>query len=87
MSFESPALANCCWRDRGIGCVRVDPHRPEDRLDLRLGTLIAAQLVFGVSSGQGSLGRFIFENRNLLDIPAVFVGLLTAIAIGLVVET
>lgn len=35
-------------------------------------TLIAAELVFGVSSGQGGLGWFIFENRNLLDIPAVF---------------
>jgi NitT/TauT family transport system permease protein len=49
-------------------------------------TLIAAELVFGVSSGQGGLGWFIFENRNLLDIPAVFAGLLTVILIGLVVE-
>jgi len=24
--------------------------------------------------GQGGLGWFIFENRNLLDIPAVFAG-------------
>jgi NitT/TauT family transport system permease protein len=49
-------------------------------------TLIAAELVFGVSSGQGGLGWFIFENRNLLDIPAVFAGLLTVIVIGLIVE-
>lgn len=49
-------------------------------------TLIAAELVFGVSSGQGGLGWFIFENRNVLDIPAVFAGLLTVIMIGLVVE-
>lgn len=49
-------------------------------------TLIAAELVFGVSSGKGGLGWFIFENRNLLDIPAVFAGLLTVIAIGLFVE-
>lgn len=49
-------------------------------------TLIAAELVFGVSSGQGGLGWFIFENRNVLDIPAVFAGLLTVIVIGLVVE-
>ncbi len=49
-------------------------------------TLIAAELVFGVSSGQGGLGWFIFENRNLLDLPAVFAGLLTVIIIGLVVE-
>ncbi len=49
-------------------------------------TLIAAELVFGVSSGQGGLGWYIFENRNLLDIPAVFAGLLTVIIIGLIVE-
>lgn len=49
-------------------------------------TLIAAELVFGVSSGQGGLGWFIFENRNLLDIPSVFAGLLTVIIIGLIVE-
>jgi NitT/TauT family transport system permease protein len=49
-------------------------------------TLIAAELVFGVSSGQGGLGWFIFENRNLLDIPSVFAGLLTVIIIGLTVE-
>lgn len=49
-------------------------------------TLVAAELVFGVSSGQGGLGWFIFENRNLLDIPAVFAGLLSVIVIGLLVE-
>lgn len=49
-------------------------------------TLIAAELVFGVSSGKGGLGWFIFENRNVLDIPAVFAGLLTVILIGLLVE-
>ncbi|HEY0218523.1 MAG TPA: ABC transporter permease [Afipia sp.] len=49
-------------------------------------TLIAAELVFGVSSGAGGLGWFIFENKNNLDIPAVFAGLLTVIMIGLLVE-
>ena len=49
-------------------------------------TLIAAELVFGVSSGAGGLGWFIFENKNMLDIPNVFAGLLTVILIGLVVE-
>ena len=48
--------------------------------------LVAAELVFGVSSGKGGLGWFIFENRNLLEIPNVFAGLLTVIVIGLVVE-
>lgn len=49
-------------------------------------TLIAAELVFGVSSGSGGLGWFIFENKNELDIPAVFAGLLTVILIGLFIE-
>lgn len=49
-------------------------------------TLIAAELVFGVSSGKGGLGWFIFERRNLLEIPDVFAGLLTVILIGLIVE-
>jgi NitT/TauT family transport system permease protein len=49
-------------------------------------TLIAAELVFGVSSGSGGLGWFIYENKNELEIPSVFAGLLTVIAIGLVVE-
>jgi len=49
-------------------------------------TLIAAELVFGVSSGQGGLGWYIFENRNILDIPAVFAGLLMVIVIGLIIE-
>jgi sulfonate transport system permease protein len=49
-------------------------------------TLIAAELVFGVSSGKGGLGWYIYENKNMLDIPAVFAGLLTVILIGLLVE-
>ena len=49
-------------------------------------TLIAAELVFGVSSGTGGLGWFIYENKNQLEIPAVFAGLFTVILIGLLVE-
>ena len=49
-------------------------------------TLIAAELVFGVASGSGGLGWFIFENKNQLEIPNVFAGLLTVILIGLAVE-
>jgi NitT/TauT family transport system permease protein len=49
-------------------------------------TLIAAELVFGVSSGSGGLGWYIYENKNQLEIPAVFAGLFTVIIIGLVVE-
>ncbi len=49
-------------------------------------TLIAAELVFGVSAGQGGLGWFIYENKNQLEVPSVFAGLFTVILIGLVVE-
>ena len=49
-------------------------------------TLIAAELVFGVSSGSGGLGWFIFERKNQLLIPEVFAGLLTVIVFGLLVE-
>ena len=49
-------------------------------------TLIAAELVFGVSSGSGGLGWYIFEKKNQLFIPEVFAGLLTVIVFGLFVE-
>lgn len=49
-------------------------------------TLIAAELVFGVSSGSGGLGWYIFERKNQLLIPDVFAGLLTVILFGLFVD-
>ncbi|MFT4191693.1 MAG: ABC transporter permease [Comamonas sp.] len=49
-------------------------------------TLIAAELVFGASSGKGGLGWYIFQNRNELYTDRVFAGLVLVIAIGLVVE-
>ncbi len=49
-------------------------------------TLIAAELVFGVSSVSGGLGWFIYENKNQLEIANVFAGLFSVIIIGLVVE-
>jgi NitT/TauT family transport system permease protein len=50
-------------------------------------TLIAAELVFGVSSRSGGLGWYIFENRNQLLTANVFAGLLMVIIIGLFVES
>ncbi len=49
-------------------------------------TLIAAELVFGVSQGSGGLGWYIFENKNLLETANVFGGLFAVILIGLAVE-
>jgi len=50
-------------------------------------TLIAAELVFGASSGKGGLGWFIFQNRNELYTDRVFAGLALVIIIGLLVES
>ena len=49
-------------------------------------TLIAAELVFGASSGKGGLGWYIFQNRNELYTDKVFAGLAAVILIGLLVE-
>lgn len=49
-------------------------------------TLIAAELVFGASSGRGGLGWYIFQNRNELYTDRVFAGLIMVILFGLLVE-
>lgn len=49
-------------------------------------TLIAAELVFGASSGKGGLGWYIFQNRNELYTDKVFAGLALVVMIGLAVE-
>jgi NitT/TauT family transport system permease protein len=49
-------------------------------------TLIAAELVFGASSGKGGLGWYIFQNRNELYTDRVFAGLILVVIIGLLVE-
>ena len=65
---------------------------PEILSGLRIGwafawrTLIAAELVFGVSARSGGLGWFIYTNRAQLETASVFAGLLTVILIGLLVE-
>ena len=50
-------------------------------------TLIAAELVFGASSGRGGLGWYIFQNRNELYTDRVFAGLAMVVLIGLLVES
>jgi NitT/TauT family transport system permease protein len=49
-------------------------------------TLIAAELFFGASSGQGGLGWYIFQSRNELLTDRVFAGLATVVLIGWLVE-
>jgi NitT/TauT family transport system permease protein len=77
---------------RYIGKILVPAAFPSILSGLKIGwafawrTLIAAELVFGTTSGSGGLGWFIYENKNVLDISAVFAGLFTVILIGLLVE-
>ncbi len=49
-------------------------------------TLIAAEMVFGASSGQGGLGWYIFQHRNELETAQVFAGLAMVVILGLLVE-
>jgi len=75
-----------------VGRILIPAAFPSILTGLKIGwafawrTLIAAELVFGVSSGSGGLGWFIYENKNQLEIPNVFAGLFTVIVIGLLVE-
>lgn len=77
---------------RYVGQILIPAAFPSILAGLKIGwafawrTLIAAELVFGTTSGSGGLGWFIYENKNLLDIPAVFSGLFAVIIIGLLVE-
>jgi NitT/TauT family transport system permease protein len=76
-----------------IGKILIPAAFPSILTGLKVGwafawrTLIAAEMVFGVSSGSGGLGWFIYENKNELNIASVFGGLFTVIIIGLAVET
>jgi NitT/TauT family transport system permease protein len=78
---------------RYVGLILIPAAFPSILAGLKIGwafawrTLVAAELVFGVSSRSGGIGWYIFEARNDLDTPTVFSGLLTVILIGLLVES
>ncbi|HVY57865.1 MAG TPA: ABC transporter permease [Xanthobacteraceae bacterium] len=78
---------------RYVGLILIPAAFPSILAGLKIGwafawrTLVAAELVFGVSSRSGGIGWYIFEARNELDTATVFSGLLTVILIGLLVES
>jgi len=49
-------------------------------------TLIAAEMVFGVSSRSGGLGWFILQSKNELETATVFAGLLVILVLGLLID-
>jgi NitT/TauT family transport system permease protein len=77
---------------RFVWCILIPAALPSILAGLKIGwafawrTLIAAELVFGASSGKGGLGWYIFQNRNELYTDKVFAGLAAVILIGLLVE-
>ncbi|ACX87581.1 ABC transporter permease [Pectobacterium parmentieri] len=77
---------------RYISAILIPAALPSIISGLKIGwafawrTLIAAELVFGASSGNGGLGWYIFQNRNELYTDRVFAGLASVIIIGLLVE-
>jgi NitT/TauT family transport system permease protein len=93
-----PDTLRMAGRNYGLGGLRyvfgilVPAALPAILSGLKIGwafawrTLIAAELVFGASSGRGGLGWYIFQNRNELYTDKVFAGLLLVIIIGLVIE-
>jgi NitT/TauT family transport system permease protein len=78
---------------RYVGLILIPAAFPSILAGLKIGwafawrTLVAAELVFGVSARSGGIGWYIFQARNDLDTATVFSGLLAVILIGLVVES
>ena len=93
-----PDTLRMAGRNYGLGGLRlvlqvlVPAALPSILSGLKIGwafawrTLIAAELVFGATSGKGGLGWYIFQNRNELYTDKVFAGLALVILIGLVME-
>lgn len=93
-----PETLRMAGRNYGLGGMRfvlqilVPAALPSIVSGLKIGwafawrTLIAAELVFGATSGKGGLGWYIFQNRNELYTDKVFAGLAAVILIGLLVE-
>ncbi|WP_373989204.1 ABC transporter permease [Duganella sp. BuS-21] len=97
--FQSvPETLRMAGRNYGLNGLRLVLHilvpaaLPSILSGLKIGwafawrTLIAAELVFGTTAGQGGLGWYIFQNRNELYTDKVFAGLAAVILIGLLVE-
>lgn len=100
MGFRSvPETLRMTGRNYGLSGIRyvtlvlIPAAFPAILAGLKIGwafawrTLIAAELVFGVSSRSGGLGWYIFMARAELQTAQVFAGLFAVIIIGLLVES
>lgn len=94
----SPTLVNM-GRVLGLGPVRMvtdvlfPAALPYTITGLKVGlgygwrTIIAAELVFGISGSKGGLGTFLNDARYFLQTDNVFAGIITVAIIGIVLET
>ena len=96
LAFETLRMAGRNYGLRGLRLVvhiLIPAALPSILSGLKIGwafawrTLIAAELVFGATSGKGGLGWYIFQNRNELYTDKVFAGLVLVVLIGLAVES
>ncbi|MDI3533928.1 MAG: sulfonate transport system permease protein [Thermosediminibacterales bacterium] len=77
---------------RLIFSVMIPAALPNIITGLRVGwarawqALVAAEMVFGASGGEGGLGWLLYKRRFMMQTPGVFAGLLIIIIIGIIME-
>ena len=49
--------------------------------------LISAEMLFGITSGKGGLGWYIYDRRIFMDTPGMYAGLMVLVLIGLIFES
>lgn len=49
--------------------------------------LVAVEMVIGAATGKGGLGWYVMYNKQNLDIPEVYAGILAVMAVGLIFES
>jgi NitT/TauT family transport system permease protein len=49
--------------------------------------LVAVEMVIGAATGKGGLGWYVMYNKQNLDIPEVYAGILAIMAVGLIFES
>lgn len=77
---------------RRIGKIFIPASLPFGLSGLKIGwarawrAAISAEMIFGVTGGQGGIGWYIFNKRVFLDTPGLYAGLVVIILIGVLVE-
>lgn len=72
--------------------IRIPDCLPEIYVGLRTGfsngfrALISYEMIIGAAASKGGLGWFIMTNKNSLDVPTVFAGIIATMVIGLLFE-